>query len=160
MKLSSLVPSVLAAAGVAVTMSSFNPADAASVGFKVDQQISGDTTPITFDVGLTDVSGGVQIDLSVAPSSANTGDIFGAFFNLSMNPQSISGFNVTGSDVTDWEFNTNNMGGGNNVTPAGPFDVGVTFGTSGSSGGLLTSTSFLVSGVDVSKFLDAHTTKG
>lgn len=153
-RFSVLVGSTVLAAGMAFIPSIFDSANAATVSFQVTNKISDDTTPIFYDVTLSDITGGgVKVTLAQSTNTPNNGDLFGAFFNIAGSPTTSSNV-VTGTNVTNYAFNTSNLGGGNNVTPAGPFDIGVTFGRSGSSGGLLKSTMFNITGVTVNDFLN------
>jgi len=78
-------------------------------------------------------SGVNQVDITLEVISTNTGnigDIRGFFFNLA-DFAGAGFYDGTGADLTDGDFNTSNLGGGNNVNPLGPFDIGVEFGSPG-----------------------------
>ena len=118
------------------------PAGAATVSFNADAAQGSDA--ISVGVTLTDISGGIRVDLLIN-DSINTGDILATYLNF------VAAFDhehaitsVTG-DVYDnnWKFNTNNIVGGN---IGQVFDLGVQVSSTGSSGGLMESASFNVFG--------------
>ncbi len=98
-----------------------------------------------------DTAGFLTFNIAIAPNGSlpNTGDLFGVF--LEFNPHPAAG-SFSGPDITGVASNTLNAGGGNNLNgtiaglvPGGTFDFALTLGSSGASGGLLTSTSFTLS---------------
>jgi hypothetical protein len=75
---------------------------------------------------------GVQVDVVPFGPSNSIGDITGIFFDLSPSITQSDILNVTGSTLIDFANNTNNLGGGVNLTGGGPanpgtFDVGLKF---------------------------------
>ena len=61
------------------------------------------------------------------------GDLRGFFFNV-VNPNLLSDLAISGPHVTSTQLSLNgvsNLGNGANINPAGPFDVGIEFGTPG-----------------------------
>ena len=99
----------------------------------------------------------VFVDVIANP---NIGDIRAVFFNttqpvISPNFKGINIYqappfaatDVTGADVTDVQFDTDNMGGGGNLIPSPTgdvFDVGVEIGTSGMTPDDIQSTMFVI----------------
>jgi hypothetical protein len=103
-----------------------------------------------------DGSGGVTGVAEVAPTLLlpNIGDIRGLFFDFASG--SVVCADVTGADVTDCGLNVANLGGGANINPLGPFDLGIEIGSSGIGGGDdIQSTSFAISGISTSDFAQA-----
>ncbi|MFP4122823.1 MAG: PEP-CTERM sorting domain-containing protein [Coleofasciculus sp.] len=155
MKFSSLVPSVVAAAGVAVAMSSFNPADAAFVTFSANP--FGDQSAGKVDFRLEEVGSDVKFTVDVDSSVNNGGDLRGIWFDVAND--SLLPLTITGSDITQTQQdanNVNNLGGGNNLNGGGtlaPFDVGLEIGTPGMGSDFITSTMFTVSDVTLDQFL-------
>jgi len=154
MKFSSLVPSVLAASGVALAASSFNPADAAFVTFSATP-FTGDNAKVDFR--LEEVGSDVKFTVSVDSSVNNGGDLRGVWFNIAND--SLLDLDIMGSDITDIvqdAGSVNNLGGGNNLngggTPA-PLDVGLAIGTQGASPDFISSTMFTVQNIDLDQFL-------
>lgn len=95
-------------------------------------------------------TGLLTFNVAISPTVAmpNIGDLFGVFLEFDPHPTLVAG-DFVGADITGVNFSTINAGGGNNLNgriaslvPGGTFDAALTFGTSGSSGGLLTSTTF------------------
>ncbi len=87
-------------------------------------------------------AGFVTIMVDVIPNP-NIGDLQGVFFNVMNNPGIAAG-HVVGTDINAFATNTNNMGGGNNINPSGPRDIGLTIGTPGIGADDIQSTSFTV----------------
>ena len=110
-------------------------ASAASV--TVDNFTSIGSEPFKAKVTIEDVVGGdVKFTVEVVvdnPLTDNLADLRALFIDI--NDESLlSGLSVTGSDVTDFDFDANsvdNLGGGAVISPAGPYDIGVEIGTSG-----------------------------
>ncbi|HIK19415.1 MAG TPA: hypothetical protein IGS53_29625 [Leptolyngbyaceae cyanobacterium M33_DOE_097] len=107
---------------------------------------------ITFSIGfgvsvtLTEVSGGVRVDVSGAGK-----DITAVFFDL--NPANngdsntlINSYTVSGSEVRQFDFEEDRINtiNGINLNPAGGFDAGVAIADTGTS--FIGSTSFVISG--------------
>jgi hypothetical protein len=143
----------IASAGVAVILAVVNPANAASISFSAaDGTRSG--TPVNVDVFAQDVEDGVEVTLKVNDSN-NIGDLLAVYFNFggTFNHKTISKTSVTGQDVTKVAFDTNNIVAGN---IGQKFEMAVQFGTTGSAGGLLTSTTFKIAqaGLSVQQFLN------
>lgn len=109
------------AAGVALSAS----ANAAMVSFT---DWSSTNTPLlvlpVFTV--TETAGGFDVSIDIDGSSPETGKLSGIFFDLSdsITQSDIGSFPVT---INDFGNNTNNLGGGVNVTPFPAFDVGIGF---------------------------------
>jgi hypothetical protein len=96
-------------------------------------------------------AGVLSFAVNIVPNLAlpNTGDLFGVFLEFSPHPVISTTTSFVGADITGVALNTINAGGGNNLNgtiaglvPGGTFDAALTLGSSGSSSGLLTSTSF------------------
>jgi hypothetical protein len=94
-------------------------------------------------------AGVLTFNVAISPNASlpNTGDLFGLFLEFLPHP-TLTSADFVGADITDVDFNTINAGGGNNLNgdiaglvPGGTFDAAITFGSSGASGGLITSTS-------------------
>ncbi|MEQ8752842.1 MAG: PEP-CTERM sorting domain-containing protein [Coleofasciculus sp. G1-WW12-02] len=109
MKLSSLVPSVLAAAGVAVASSAFSPAQAA-------------LTSLSNSCSTSNLSGSVACEGTFAGNDANQdlGGLFGVdawsqLFKVDSDSGTNGGLNVTGGgtsggwSLTNIDFNTSNI---------------------------------------------------
>lgn len=150
-----------AAATVAAIAISSN-ASAATVTFGPTDWLDQGNNSVGADflVTISDISGGVSFDLSLAPGSVDTGDVLyigfegvgsipvGSFSNLSTN---------TGDGITDVCYDTTKCGsaqgfqGGffNSFT----FDTIVQIGDQGSSSGLNTDVSFDIAGVTAADFL-------
>lgn len=124
------------------------PAHAAIIfDVDTDQNGNGPTDP-KVQVTISENAGALDFMLDVFANPNNIADMRGAFINLSLSGTGISDLttiNVSGDDVTDVQVNTSNTGGGNNVNPLGPFDLGIEIGTSGIGGDDLQSTAFSVS---------------
>lgn len=109
----------------------------------VEVIIKGDgTNTVTFDVNVLD---------------PNYADIRGVFFDYEGLMEDTN-FNVFGDDVNDWlisdERDVESVGGGNVITPLGPFNVGIEIGTSGISSDDIYETAFILTS-DVSINLGA-----
>ncbi len=111
------------------------------------EDFTGDDATVLLEItgdGTNDITFKVEV---VNPDFA---DIRAVFFNLDMLmiPFDLS---VTGPHVTDWNFsgNVDNLGGGANITPAGPFDAGIEIGVAGiGSGDYFDETTFTISSVE------------
>jgi hypothetical protein len=121
-----------------------------SFDFGVGQNFGSDSLRALATVN-DETAGFLTFNIEIAPNGTlpNTGDLFGVF--LEFNPHPASGI-FAGPDITGVATNTLNAGGGNNLNgtisglvPGGTFDFALTLGSSGASGGLLTSTSFTMS---------------
>lgn len=128
-------------------------ASAATISFQVGTPAT-DSVDVDYNVKISDIAGGVQIDVNQAATSPNSADILGLFFNLQ--PGDASNFGITsssftklaGDDITQVCFNTTSCGGGNNVNGGSmpsSFDIGMRLGSTGSSGGLVKFSSFTIS---------------
>lgn len=127
-------------------------ASAATVSFQVGTAAT-DSVDVDYDVKISDIAGGVQIDVNQAATSPNSADILGLFFNLQ--PGNASNFGITSSSftklagdaITQVCFNTTSCGSGNNInggTMPSSFDIGMKLGSTGSSGGLVKFSSFTI----------------
>jgi hypothetical protein len=128
-------------------------ASAATVSFQVGTAAT-DSVDVDYDVKISDIAGGVQIDVNQAATSPNSADILGLFFNVQ--PGNASNFGITsasqftklaGDAITQVCFNTTSCGSGNNInggTMPSPFDIGMKLGSTGSSGGLVKFSSFTI----------------
>jgi hypothetical protein len=92
--------------------------------------------PAHIRVDITSDTDYFQFDLSVLPYPApdgNIGDLRGFWFNIDPFPAVvIPNTFITGPDVTDYLVSNDNVQNFNpTITPIGPFDVGVEFGTPG-----------------------------
>ena len=116
-------------------------APAQALTFVFDTPISGDTVSVT--VTLTDVAGGVDIDVSIPSGEGDLLGIFGNVTDETLVP------NLSVQDpvgvVTLSEFRANKVfkvGTGNVMTPVKNWDWGLMLGATGSSGGFLETASF------------------
>ena len=134
-------------------------------------QFNDPAVPSTFqaDAVLTDVAGGVEVKLT-ANLGIGPGDMLGFFFDLGDealigNAPNVGFAALAGLDtnVTATEFKVNSVrkiGGGNVIVGKNgvAFDGGVELGDSGSSGGMVTSATFVLSSshgdLDVSDFFN------
>lgn len=128
-------------------------ASAATVSFQVGTAVTGDVD-VDYNVKISDIAGGVQIDVNQAATSPNSADILGLFFNLQ--PGNASNFGITSSSqftkladdaITQVCFDTTSCGSGNNVNGGSmpsSFDIGMKLGSTGSSGGLVKFSSFTI----------------
>jgi len=128
-------------------------ASAATVSFQVGTAATGDVD-VDYNVKISDITGGVQIDVNQAATSPNSADILGLFFNVQ--PGNASNFGITsasqftklaGDAITQVCFNTTSCGSGNNInggTMPSSFDIGMKLGSTGSSGGLVKFSSFTI----------------
>ena len=101
--------SLIAAAGIAVSTSSFNPANAASMSFTATN-FTGDPLQVKYTLDDTVAgAGNVQFKVEFLTDSTykNIGDIRGVFFNIKDNSL-LSGLKVTGLGVpiTKTAYNT------------------------------------------------------
>jgi hypothetical protein len=132
MRLSTRIPLLLFLGGVFSTCST---ARASILTFPSVVPYTGTTSQVsvTFRDGADALSAGtVEVTIAVV-ANPNIGDIRGMFFNVSNNSL-LSGLSITGTHVTQTVFNAgavNNLGGGSNSNPEGPFDIGVEIGTPG-----------------------------
>ena len=116
-------------------------AQAQALTFVFDTPISGDTVSVT--VTLTDVAGGVDIDVSIPSGEGDLLGIFGNVTDETLVP------NLSVQDpvgvVAQSEFRANKVfkvGTGNVMTPVKNWDWGLMLGATGSSGGFLETASF------------------
>lgn len=128
-------------------------ASASTLSFLVGTAATGDVD-VDYNVKISDITGGVQIDVNQAASSSNFADILGLFFNVQ--PGNASNFGITsasqftklaGDAITEVCFNTASCGSGNNVNGGSmpsSFDIGMKLGSTGSSGGLVKLSSFTI----------------
>jgi hypothetical protein len=95
-------------------------------------------------------TGLLTFNIAITPNALlpNIGDLVGVFLEFNPHPSLVVG-DFVGADITDVDFGTINVGGGNNLNgtiaglvPGGTFDAALTLGSSGSGGGLLTATTF------------------
>ena len=133
-------------------------ASAATVSFQVGTAAT-DSVDVDYDVKISDIAGGVQIDVNQAATSPNSADILGLFFNLQ--PGNASNFGITsasqftklaGDAITQVCFNTTSCGSGNNInggTMPSSFDIGMKLGSTGSSGGLVKFSSFTIASANL-----------
>lgn len=73
---------------------------------------------------VTEATDGFDVSIEIDPLSPETGKLSGIFFDLSdsIAETDISSFPVA---IVNFDNNTNNLGGGANVTPFPAFDVGI-----------------------------------
>lgn len=137
-------------------------ASAATVSFQVGTAATG-SVDVDYDVKISDIADGVQIDVNQAATSPNSADIFGLFFNV--DPGSASNFNITASSFTKLAgdaiksvcFNnvTSCGNGGNNINGMKDgknqrtFDIGMQLGDPGSSNGLVKLSSFKIASANL-----------
>ena len=127
-----------------------NLAQATTISFSNWQQEG--SSPIVYDLTVDDDTTGLfTINVSIAASSSNVGDIFGVGFDLDY---TVASSDIIGGDITGKNSDTNKVGG-NNLSPLTPFNWLVTIGNSGSSGEFFTSTMFTVA--DLGETLDLAT---
>jgi len=94
--------------------------------------------PMEMDLTISDESlfpGHIEFHLIVdTGSTGNTGDLRGFFFNLDPFLGALDNSHIVGGDITDRIISNDSVtstGGGNTISPAGNFDVGIEFGTPG-----------------------------
>lgn len=152
----SLLTAVLTGATGVIAASSFSTASAASIGtsFAILDEFTGDDAQVS--VTLADTAGGVQFDVKIERPPTVNGDLFGFYAGVLNDNVSVI-TSITGRDITKTEIDANsviNLKGGNNLNgfKGDEFDFGVTFGTSGSSSGLLSETTFTVAGLTTADF--------
>ena len=109
------------AAGVALSAS----ANAAMVSF-TDWSSTNNPLLVLPVFTVTETTGGFDVSIDIDGASPETGKLSGIFFDLSdsITQGDIGSFLVT---ISDFDNNTNNLGGGVNVTPFPAFDVGIGF---------------------------------
>ena len=124
-------------------------ASAASV--TVDTFTSIGSEPFKAKVTIEDVvDGDVKFTVEVVVNDIltdNIADLRGLFIDID-DELLLSGLAVTGTDVTDFDFDADivdNLGGGAVIAPAGPYDIGVEIGTSGMSDDDIQMTMFVIS---------------
>ena len=152
---------LLSVAGAIATLSApmmASSASAATVSFQVGTAATG-SVDVDYDVKISDIAGGVQIDVNQAATSPNSADILGLFFNVQ--PGNASNFGITsasqftklaGDAITQVCFNTTSCGSGNNInggTMPSSFDIGMKLGSTGSSGGLVKFSSFTIASANL-----------
>jgi hypothetical protein len=139
----------LAVVGLCFASLSARPLQASIVTYELNNYGS-DNLHVQVQVD-DDTSGVLSFVVSIVPtlSLPNTGDLFGVFLEFFPHPTLSTTTSFVGADITAVALNTINAGGGNNLNgtiaslvPGGTFDAAITFGGSGSSSGLLTTTSF------------------
>jgi len=132
MRLSLRIPLLLFLGG---TFAACSTAQASVLTFPTVVPYTGTTSQVsvTFRDGADAFSPGtVEVTIAVV-ANPNIGDIRGMFLNVSNNSL-LSGLSITGTHVTQTVFNAgavNNLSGGLNINPEGPFDIGVEIGTPG-----------------------------
>lgn len=120
------------------------PVQATSIDFEFGA-FTGDPLRALLTIDDETTAGQITFNLRVAPDAdePNTGDLRGLFFNIDVDPfpssLDLASFtSISGGPVTDVLVSNNGVtdtGGGNNINPAGPFDVGIEIGNSGIGGG-------------------------
>jgi hypothetical protein len=105
-------------------------------------------SPAQVQLTLTQMNpNSVQFNLQVV-ANPNIGDLRGIFLNIA-NDSLLSGLTVTGEDITQTVLGpagtVGNLGGGNNINPEGPFDIGLSIGTSGIGSDDIQNTAFTIS---------------
>jgi hypothetical protein len=108
------------------------------------------SAPLQVKVTITEVGGDLQVTLEVV--SGFIADLRGFFFNLA-DDTLIDTLSVTGSDITDSAFDTDEDGvpeidnvppGEPTINPGGPFFVGIELGTTGTGSDDISTTSFTI----------------
>ncbi|MEQ8973719.1 MAG: PEP-CTERM sorting domain-containing protein [Coleofasciculus sp. C1-SOL-03] len=158
MKFSSLVPSVLAATGAAVAMSSFNPADAAFVTFSATPFTGNDAE---VDFLLEEVGNDVKFTVTVDSNVNGGGDLRGVWFDIANDSLLDLDIDKMGSNIPEIQQNAgsvSDLGGDANLNGGGPnnpgnFDIGVEIGTQGASPDFIPSTMFTVKNIGLDQFL-------
>ena len=109
------------AAGVALSAS----ASAAMISF-TDWSSTNNPLLVLPVFTVMETAGGFDVSIDIDGSSPETGKLSGIFFDLSdsITQGDIGSFPVA---INDFDNNTNNLGGGVNVTPFPAFDVGIGF---------------------------------
>lgn len=155
----SVLPGVLAATAVAISLSAFSPANAASINFTINE-FTGDDTQVKFTLDDEIAGAGkVQFKVDFLSTGSNTiADIRGVFFNI-LNDSLLSGLQVVGTDITASKFglagtvdsvgsSSNNLNGGaGKKIDYNFFDAGVEIGQEGIGNGKgdIQSTTFTLS---------------
>ncbi|MEX2316147.1 MAG: hypothetical protein WD669_03280 [Pirellulales bacterium] len=140
---------VLAVLGVGFASLSARPLQASIVTYTLSNYGSDN---LHVEVQVNDnTSGLLSFVVSILPnlSLPNTGDLFGVFLEFSPHPSLSTSTSFVGADITAVALNSISGTGGNNLNgtiaglvPGGTFDAALTLGSSGSSSGLLTTSSF------------------
>ncbi|MBE9038213.1 hypothetical protein [aff. Roholtiella sp. LEGE 12411] len=151
--LTSVLPSILAATTLVISLSTFSPANAASINFTINEFTGSDTqVKFTLDDQIAG-TGKVQFKVDFLSTGNNAiADIRGVFFNI-LNDSLLTGLQVVGTDITASKFgaagtinsigsSSNNLNGG-----GGYFDAGVEIGQEGIGNGKgdIQSTTFTLS---------------
>jgi hypothetical protein len=98
-----------------------------------------------------DTANVLTFNVAISPTAAlpNVGDLFGVFLEFWPHPTLSATTSFVGADITAVNLNSIGEGGNklqgviaNDLVPGGTFDAAITLGASGSSGGLLLSTTF------------------
>ena len=122
--------------------SDVDPAATTGISNGLNFSVSDGTNSAT--IALSNTAGGVLVSVSAAE------DILGVFFNLlNDDATTLSGLSVTGDDVVSSAFTANSVskpGSNPGISPSA-FDAGVETGNPGAGQGVLTETSFTVSGI-------------
>lgn len=128
------------------------PANAATISYDLCP-FTGDPLHVSLKID-NDTLGFLTFNLSVDPNVVlpNIGDLRGFFFNIEPFPGTLLPANFNGVSYKSWDAAGNktssvlgnmvtqvmiadegvtNLGGGNVISPGGPFDVGLEFGTAG-----------------------------
>ncbi|WP_193198638.1 hypothetical protein [Nostoc sp. MG11] len=133
----SVLPGVLAATAVVISLSTFSPANAASINFTINEFTGYDTqVKFTLDDEIAG-AGKVRFKVDFLSTGTNTiADIRGVFFNI-LNDSLLSGLQVVGTDITASKFGPagtiNSVGSGSNNLNGGggSFDAAVEIGQEG-----------------------------
>ena len=131
-------------------------APVASAGVWVFNVASFVDDPCPAEVQITvndEVNAGFVTIFVDVTSTPVIGDLRGVFLHMGGRPAGMTLADITGADITQKQFDTINLGGGNNLNPSplpppGLFDIGTEIGTSGMSTDDIQHTEIRVAQVD------------
>ncbi len=123
---------ILVTSGAIIVPSLFNPVNAASLSFNINQ-FTGDNAEVKITLDDMINPGSVKFTVEVIDPIA---DLRGVWLDIS-DDALLSGLSILGADITQTVIdanNVNNLGGGNNLNGGGtlaPFDIGLEIGAPG-----------------------------
>ncbi len=129
-----------------LTLALWLTSNAHAVVITLDNNIAGSDSEV--QVTVNELGGGLEFTVEViSTNTGNIGDLRGLFFHID-NESLIPGLSASGADVTDQQYSANNvdnLGSGANISPLGPYDLGIEFGTSAIGSDDIGLTSFILS---------------
>ena len=136
-----------------------SPAQATIISYQL-KSFTGEPMEMTLSINDESLSGYLRFDLAVDSSTTgNIGDLRGFFFNVDpLDPPALASSDFFGTNLPQVLIANDSLdsaGGGNTIKPAGLFDVGIEFGTPGTSADDIQSTSFYMSTMGGALTLDS-----